>query len=97
MEIEKSPTVGFWCNVAASLLIFYVGTYGILRWEDVLVHDVIIYKGNDGLWRSGTGITRYADETMNGWQRQLGHPAELAFFPLCEIETAIWNKMRFPE
>jgi hypothetical protein len=97
MENSKSPTLGFYCCVALTLLVAYVADYGIARWQDVLMYDVIVRRGNDGIWRSGTGITSCAGEEFENWQRHLSPPAESVFFPLCEIETVIWNKMRYPE
>jgi hypothetical protein len=74
----------------------YVGAYGILRWQDVLIYDGMkISKRSDGTLVCGFGVrdNPYGDDT-GPWQELLGPPAERVFWPLCEIEDAIrWQWM----
>jgi hypothetical protein len=90
MQNPGSPSAGFWCCVAGAVLIAYVATYGVLRWQDVLIHDVRYWTAADGISYSQLGVrdNLYIDDRTK-WQELLGPPAELVFFPLCRIEDHI--------
>ena len=91
----KSSGTGFWLCVGLLLAVIYVGTYGICRWQDVLLYDVKYWTELEGRSFSGYGVVhnRYVDERGSS-QENLGGPAELVFFSLCEIESSVRQLLR---
>ena len=83
------------CCVVASLLILYIAAYGFLRWRDALVHDTRMWTEYDGKSYCDFGVrdNPYVDD-REPWHVWVGRPAEIVFFPLCEIETRIRKKLR---
>lgn len=74
----------------------YLGAYGILRWQDVLIDDVKYFEGADGVWYSSLGVrdNPYTDDT-GPWQKRLGPPSMKVFKPLCALEDKCreWMKL----
>lgn len=87
--------MSFWCCVVAGLLTAYVAAYGVLRWQDVLIHDVKYFEGRDGYWYSRLAIREnsYVDDT-GPLQKMLGRPAAIVFMPLCELEEFVRTRLR---
>ena len=94
-EQKKTSATAYACIIAAASLFVYVTAYGILRSQDVLLYDVTYWKGANGTTYSGYGVVanRYWEESTP-LQKLLGPPAQSAYFPLCEIETAVWRKIK---
>src|SRR5579872_6197969 len=91
----RDPAIWF-CAFAFSLIV-YVAAYGVMRWQDVLVFQSM--KGRmcaDGKMRWGDGVTAsWCPDDTGPLQHFLGRPAEIVFWPMCELEDAVQRKIHY--
>jgi hypothetical protein len=96
MENPKSPAIGMWCCVAASLLAVYVAAYSAFRWDGDLGYGVkysimLVDRGQTDFTTVEVVACRHDQSHGLRWEVRdvIGSCLELVFYPLCRVEGSL--------